>query len=345
MMTLFLVAAAAASAQQMKLERTVIKDPAVGDIEGATLLLPQGWKLEGGFVWMPLFSMQANLRIRVSDPATGASADTLPAQQFNWPTQDVGVQLQPGSNWNGSILWAPPRSPEDFVQGVLTVQTLPHLKGLKPTRTEDLPKVAAETAKLAPATFKTVSTRLRYGFEVNGKAWEEDVVVTLTFAPLNGWTAMWWCNGTSMRAPGGQLDQMLPLLSVPIQSIRVTLPWYAQLEEVRKVFSQGRLKSQEDFARFQQSWKVYQAQAQESHRKVWEERAASQDRQNAARREILGGVETYKNPYEARTLELPTGYRDCWVNAQGTVLLSNDAAYDPRPGSTHEWKRMEKAAP
>jgi hypothetical protein len=329
----------------MKFDRTVIRDPAVGNLEGAALLVPEGWKLEGGFQWMPLLSMQANLLIRVTDPASGAMSELLPAHQFNWPTQDMGLPLQPGSNWNGSVLLAPPQSAEQFVQGVLAAQTLPHLRGAKAQKIEDLPKLAAEHARQTPPGFTIRSTRLRYAFEVGGKPWEEDVVVTLTFAPLNGWTAMWWCSGYAMRAPAGQLDKRLPVLSVPIQSLRITLPWYARLEEIRKVFAAGRLREQQDFAAFQQQWQQHREQVQELHRKTWEERAASQDRQNAAVREILGGVETYQNPFESRKVELPTGYRDCWVNAQGQVILSNDGAFDPRPGSTHEWKRMDRVSP
>lgn len=36
--------------------------------------------------------------VRASDPATGAAAETLPARQFSWPTQDLRLPLQPGSN-------------------------------------------------------------------------------------------------------------------------------------------------------------------------------------------------------------------------------------------------------
>jgi hypothetical protein len=173
----------------MKLSRISIKDPALGGIEGATLLLPEGWALEGGFVWMPLLSMQANLMVRVSDPAAGAAAETLPSQQFNWPMQDMGLPLQPGSNWNGSVLLAPPPDAAAFVQGVLAMQALPQLRGAKLLRIDDLPKLAAEHARSTPPGYGIRCTRLRYAYQ----GWEEQVTVTLTYAPMNGWTAMWWC--------------------------------------------------------------------------------------------------------------------------------------------------------
>ncbi|HZE95986.1 MAG TPA: hypothetical protein VE981_03070 [Planctomycetota bacterium] len=325
----------------MQLNRISLRDPALGNIEGATLLVPEGWKIEGGFQWMPALSMQANLMVRVSDPSTGAAAETLPSQQFSWPLQDMGLPLQPGSNWNGSILLAPPPDAPTFVQGVLAMQSLPQLRGGKLLKVDDLPKLAAENARLAPPGFGIRCTRLRYAFQ----GWEEDVTVTLTFAPMNGWTAMWWCGGVTMRAPAGTLDAATPLLSVPMRSIRISLAWHAGLEEVRKVFAQGRLQSQQDFARFQQQWQQANAQIQEMHRQTWEDRAASQDRQNFALRELLGGVETYRSPYEHRNVELPAGYMKQWMHPDGTVLLSNDVNFDPRVAGQTDWRELQRFAP
>lgn len=319
----------------MILNRAVIRDPAVGDIEGATILVPEGWKLEAGFVWMPLLSMQANLMARLTDPTSGASVETLPAHQYNWPTQDLGLPIQPGSNWNGSILLPPPPDPATFVRDILSSQGLPHLRGARLVGGQDLPPAPA------PAGFAVRSTRLRYQFD----GWEEDVALSLTFAPLNGWTAMWWSSGTSMRAPAGRLDAARPALAAAIQSLRITLPWHARLEEVRQVFAQGRLRDQQDFARFHRQVTEYRAEIEERHRQAWEEKAAAQDRQNFAMREILGGLETYANPFEGRAVEVPAGYAAAWASDDGKVLLTHDVNLDPRPGSAARWARMDRRSP
>ena len=86
-------------------------------------------------------------------------------------------------------------------------------------------------------------------------------------------------------------------------------------------------------------------QIQEMHRQTWEERAASQDRQNFAVREILGGVETYRSPYENRNVELPAGYAKQWMHPDGTVLLSNDVNYDPRVAGQADWRELQRFTP
>lgn len=114
--------------ERVVFNRVAIRDPDVNNIDGATLLLPEGWNLEGGFVWMPLFSVQANLLVRASDPQTGAAIETLPLQFYVWPMQMV-VPMQIGTNYLGSVLMPPPRTPVEFVQNIYMQGPLQHLRG------------------------------------------------------------------------------------------------------------------------------------------------------------------------------------------------------------------------
>ena len=93
------------SQQGMRFNRVAIHDPDVNNIEGASLLVPEGWTVGGGFHWTPDFSQQADLLIQVNDPNTGASAFTLPSQQFVWTTQPLEMPVW--SNWLGSVLLPP----------------------------------------------------------------------------------------------------------------------------------------------------------------------------------------------------------------------------------------------
>ncbi len=69
----------------------------------------------------------------------------------------------------------------------------------------------------------------------------------------------------------------------------------------------------------------------------------SQDRISRAFSEYMRGVETYRNPYEDRPIQLPSGYDGVWVNRSGEYLLSNQSGFNPNAGSTAEWRRMERS--
>lgn len=339
----------------IKFNRVAIRDPWVNNIEGATLLVPDGWTLEGGFHWMPLFYIQATLLFRASDPRAGAAVETLPLQQYVWSFHPSATPMPVGQNWNGSINLNPPRHPAEFVQTVwvqgagmqpVGLQApLRHLSGARLERVDDLPQVAAETARAVGGTPQVWATRLRYAYGFGGRGWEEDVYTTLVFGPSHTGLMIWHGTGYTMRAPAGELDRLAPQLSVPAQTWRFTLDWSATLEYVRQLFQQGRRQEMENTAHFGQMLAQYREQMREAHRQVYEERQASHARQNFARREILGGVETYVDPFDSRPVELPVGYRDYWVNNKGQVICSNEAAFDPRSDNAAEWRHMERYAP
>lgn len=328
----------------MKFNNVTIYDPMVNNIPGATLLVPEGWTVEGGYNWMPLFLIQANMMLRVSDPQTGASVETLPLQQYVWLMQPV-TWMQLGDNYLGSVFLNPPQHPAEFVQGVWMRGPLRHLWGARLERADNLPEYASETARAQGAGRTVWAARLRYVYQYGGRGWEEDVYVTLVFGQSDGVSMLWWGFGHTMRAPAGELDRMTPLLSVPIQSLSDTLEWSAMLEFVRGLFRQNRRDLLDNQIQLNQMWMQYREEMRRSHQQVFEQRQASQDRINFTRREILGGVETYRNPFESRTLELPPGYNHYWMSNDGQVIGSNEEMFDPRSDTSHEWRRMERFKP
>lgn len=222
---------------------------------------------------------------------------------------------------------------------------LRHLQMARLVTGEDMPQLAQEIARSTPPDLTTHVTRLRYAYAYGGRDWEEDVYLTLTFAQPNGWTAMWWCSGTSMRAPAGTLDAMRRILLASLSSLRLTFEWSAMLEYVKSLYRQNLRGWQEDIRQLGQMYIQHLHEAQQMHQQVWQERQASQDRQNFAFREVLGGVETFIDPYEARPVELPTGYQVHWINNRGQILVHEDPTFDPRPGSTDEWRDMRRHHP
>lgn len=329
----------------IKFNRVAIRDPWVNNIEGATLLVPDGWRLEGGFHWMPHFAVQANLLIRVSDPRTGASAEALPAQHYVYALQQMPEAIPLGANWLGSVHLYPPRHPAEFAQAVWMQGPLRHLAGARLERTEDLPQIAAARERALGGSWKVWATRLRYSYQYAGHGWEEDIYPTLSFDQSDWRIMLWTGSGAALRAPAGKLDALTPTLLVPMQSVRLTLEWSAMLEYVRQMFHKGQQRLLANQKWLGQQWAQLREQVSEMHRQVYEEQQASRDRQSFAMREALGGVETYVDPYQGRALELPAGYQEYWVNSQGSVICSETPGDDPRRDGTTDWHQMERYMP
>jgi hypothetical protein len=344
---------AAKPAGSLKLKRLSIKDPGINNIEAVSFLIPEGWTHEGGITWMHDYSILANLRLRISEPTGAAQIEFLPLQNFTW-IDNPPFPMQLFSNYMGNVVHPPVRDAAEFVRTMYFPQALPHLQRARQVETERLESVErqyAAAAEQAPGggaggQASVYSGRVRYEFEHEGKQWEEDVYVFLSYYSGQGMT-MWSVGSAySFRAPrdaagGSGLAKHAPLLTTIVNTARIGQDWFSGYMHVRQLFNNRQMQGIRDATRLSQ---IITENAEHS-RKLWAEtyaqRNASQDRINRSFGEYIRGVETYTNPYESREVQLPSGYSDAWVNPQGEYLLVGPGGFDPNVGSTVEWRRMK----
>jgi hypothetical protein len=334
--------ASAATGPTMRFTRLSVKDPKMSNMEAVSFLIPVGWKTEGGVQWIPDYSIQANLLMKVSDPKTGATIEFLPLQNFTWLTQMV-VPMQPGTNYLGNILWPPISDPPQFIQTFYGSTALPQLRGARIVANEDLPKIAAQVAAMNGGQSSAKSGRVRYEYQVGGQPWEEDVYVTLVYWPTQ-MGAIWSVSSAySFRAPKGQLAHFAPVMNTTINSLRLSPDWYGGYMYVQKLF-QDRMKQGIRNARIlSDTITRNNEEIRQMFSDSYRQRCESQDRISQKFSEYIRGVETYRNPYEDRPIQLPSGYNDVWANRSGEYILSNQAGFDPNVGSNLEWRRMPKS--
>ncbi|HKS27116.1 MAG TPA: hypothetical protein VJS44_04825 [Pyrinomonadaceae bacterium] len=351
----------------MKLNKETIRDPEVIDIEGATMLVPAGWKRQGGFVWTPDLSAQASLVTSVSDPQTGASVQTFPAKRFNWMTQPSMNSMPPGSNYMGSIVMPPPQEPRHCLQVAYMDGPLQHLRMAQFMGGSPLQQASAELGRNFPHV-SAYLTRLRFAYNMGGGMWEEDVYLTSAFTHPNGFLVQWYTGAWSARAPAGTLDEMTPLLASIMLSTRNTLDWSSVLDYMQMEFLQNITKQQTGitpqmpFMNPMQS-KMYQEQRRgmiyamtqtpgvvwnqrkdeirNKHRSAWESRQHAAERERIALIKDLGGLETYASPFDSSNLQLPSDYAGYWASKQGEVVMTKDAASDPNTVEAGKWQRMK----
>ncbi|HXJ81491.1 MAG TPA: hypothetical protein VMS64_22775, partial [Candidatus Methylomirabilis sp.] len=170
------------SAPAMKFTRLGIRDPGINNIEAVSLLIPTGWKADGGVQWFPDYSILANLLLRVGDPQTGAVIEFLPVQNFTWLKQ-MAVPMAPGTNYMGNILWQPIGDIPRFIQTFYMPKAMTRLQSARIVGGGELPRVAAAVAQSYGGQSQVKSARVRYEYTQNGQPWEEDVFVTLVFTP------------------------------------------------------------------------------------------------------------------------------------------------------------------
>jgi len=325
----------------MKFTRLSVQDPGMNNIEAAGFLIPAGWKVEGGVQWFPNHSILANLLMRVTEPQTHAAIEFLPVQNFTWLTQMI-VPMPPGTNYLGNILWQPIRDVPQFVQTFYVPQPLKHLQGARVVVNEDLPAVAAEVGRALGGMSSVKAARVRYEYRIDGQPWEEIVYCTLTYTNWQMGTLWSVYSAYSFRAPKGQLDRLTPVMSATIDSFRLSLDWYAGYMYVQKLFVDRMNKGIQDAGAISEMISRNSEEIRRMFSESYRQRSESQDRISRSFSEYIRGVDTYKNSFEDRPIQLPSGYRDAWVNSRGEYVLSNDANFNPNIGTNIEWRRMDR---
>jgi hypothetical protein len=74
----------------------------------------------------------------------------------------------------------------------------------------------------------------------------------------------------------------------------------------------------------------------------WERRQASEDRIHKQWTQYIRGVEEYYNPIERRPVELPSGYREAWINGQGEYILTDNPNFNPNVQIGGNWQKLQR---
>jgi hypothetical protein len=172
--------------------------------------------------------------------------------------------------------------------------------------------------------------------------WEEDVYVTLVHSPSQT-GAFWSGYAHSFRAHRGQLDRLTPVMNTTVNTQRRSPEWFGYYMYVRKLFVDRNIQGVRNAGIISEAISRNNAEIQKMFEDSYRQANQSQDRISRSYIEYIRGVETYRNPYEDRQIQLPSGYDGVWVNRSGEYLLSNQSGFNPNEGSNTGWQRMQRS--
>jgi hypothetical protein len=337
----------AASGSVLRLKKISVPDPMIG-CNAFTMLIPEGWKTDGGVQWQFQWTNLATGNMRVSDPKSAAVLEILPVTPACFDESGT-MFLQPGANYMGSYVIAPPRDVKQYVEAIFVPLFRKQASGMKVGALTPLPAVAEAVEKNvqeAGVVKRVESGKVRLEYEMNGKAMEEDVYITTiqSRSQMLPGMVMWSCEHQyGFRAEKGKLDALAPLLQAMVSSVAIDLKWYAGYAQVVALRNKGQMDQIKAAGELSRRISRDNDEMIASMRSSWQEKQRSEDRVYQQFSESVRGVETYQNSFDERPVELPSGYDSVWVNSSGEYALSNEGGFDPNVGSTLEWRRLEHA--
>jgi len=328
----------------LRLRMQAVHDPMMNNEEAFRFLVPADWRVEGGVVWRPEISTLVYLQLRFSDPSGVNALEFFPTLPFTW-NQQGNFGFPPGTLYLGSYVVAP-LDPDNFVRQIV----LPQMRGrVSPTviRTDPLPELAnavAPTVQEAGAIKQVAAARTRIEYKEGAKSYEEDIYSVMVYSQVPMTPGIVWWGPERLfgfRAEKGQLDRQAPLLQTIFASVRVNRGWFGRVLQVREAWIQNQMQAIRNAAELSRYIARTTDEISAMHEQVYENRRASEDRTAEAYSQYIRGVETYRDPFGNREVQLPTGYNDVWVSRAGEYILANDPNFNPNVSASGTWQRAD----
>jgi hypothetical protein len=321
--------------------------------EAFSFLAPVDWQVDGGVVWRLHPTMPAAVAMRVHPPQGVEQLEAFPTVAFSWGGYlGPGTFFPPGANYLGNEVQPPLRDAVAY----LKERHIPRARdGLRVqiVKTEELPKLAEAARQAEPAApfggpqMVFTAGRVRVEYEWEGKPVEEDLygVLNTMALPAGNMTIQIADKLFGLRAPKGRLDETTRLFETMIHSMRINLQWfnrYAQLVQALTQAQMNQIRAAGDLSRYISRTS---SEISDMMRQSYEQRQASQDRINQNWSQYMRGVDEYYNPAEQRAVELPSGYRNAWVNGQGEYIVTDNTSFNPNVELDGNWQPLQKKEP
>ncbi len=361
------------------LKQHTFKDPGSGNMASHTVLVPEGWKAEGGAYWPPsqLFRVHPSQRVTVTAP-NGTFVRVSPifaASDFRpspYAVQQLGARRPAERSIdNGTPVVYMPDSLEAWQRWVRKHGVEEPFRGAKNIAFEPVVVVPELTEYLRKKTepmrrqqeqenrqWQMMGARsrafcdstmyaARCTYEHEGRAWEQLWVwgVGIVGQDTEVGRQIWWIMEpiTTFRAPKGKLRESMPVLMTIANSVRMTLGWARMkakhLAKMQQIDIEG-------FAKRAQMQAQFADEMRTMIQRSWERRQAARDTGHYHFIQSIKETRDYVVPNANEPpIQLPIHYNHVWRSETGRVVLTNDANYDPGIGSTETWKQMEPASP
>jgi hypothetical protein len=342
------------TANTMKLKTLSYVDQQGIGTEAFRMLIPSDWNFEGGIEWrFDNPGAPAVAKFWVREPNGKAELQLLPAQSF-FSTEDPTVlyYFPVGSKYYGNeVRPYPALGPSETLKQIIIPRFRGNVTNLQIVSEQSLPEVADLLRAGLPAQPNTTTeaAMIRIEYEQNGKPMEEEIYCVIetatfkTYYPLITYNNTLWMADYlfSFKAEKGGLDSQYKIFQTMMYSFRLNPQWFNKYVQLIDYLVQQQITIIQDWGKLSE----YISQTSDDiSDMVWQSynnRNAANDRMADDFSHYLNGTDTYYNPIDQNTVELPSGYSDAWVNGLGEYILSDNVNYNPNIGSGQNWQRME----
>lgn len=331
-------------------------------IEAMSLLVPRGWRTEGGVRWKSVNECRGDIvmeQMSTTSPDGAIRFMLLPSRTFGF-SQDRMIQqgLSAGAQQGGCGV-SPPFTAAQYIENLARNELGATLSNVR--KDESLQPVLDKISADSNATSRQYGTGMtQSGTGVYGTlTWPDGtrglarvgVMVVMTQsrdmysgAP-NGFATTSVFHQSVIRYPAAREAEALKLFGTISTSYRVSPVWKqakeAFLTNVGNNEHDARMERLRLMGEQSRAYARAQSEASDGRMRSWERAQASDDASQHRFIQTIREVETWKDG-EGNPVELNAGYSHGWSKPDGSYILTNNSNFDPAVELQENWVRMAK---
>jgi hypothetical protein len=320
--------------------------------EAFRMLVPAGWTFAAGITWvLDNPGMPATAWLRTMHSSAPEALEVFPNQSFFWTDNPMNQQMfPPGSKYFGAEVRAP-LGPVQALKSVVLRRYRGSVRNLAIVNEEHLPDLAASLGvSSGQPGMSADGGKVRARYQEKGTTIEEEfyALVESFKIPIhsmfgqftnNLWTVSYIF---SVKAPEGKLDSLGALFRTMGASIRVNPQWMNTYVQVVNFLIQNQMQRIRSAGELSRIISQTHREISDDMMRSWEERQGVYDRLSERFSQNIRSVDEYYDPVSEKSVELPAGYRNAWVNGLGEYVIAEQEDFNPNIGSNQNWQRMER---
>jgi hypothetical protein len=318
-----------------------------------SMLIPIDWKSSGDIRWildnpaMPAFGS-----FKAWNPNGAEEYNYFANQAFFSSDNPMVTQTFPaGSHYFGALVHVP-LGPVDALKEIAIPLFRSDVQDLKVVSEKELPELSKviETGT-DPVTGVITSTnggKIRIEYSLNGVLMEEEMycVIQSQNIPIQTFTGIsrninWYMTYLeSFRAAKGQLDSETKTFQTISFSAKTDQNWLNKYNQVVDYLIQKQIQQIQSLGQLSNIISQTSNEISDANYAAWQQTQSVNDRLAHDFSNNILGVETYNNPFDSSTVDLPSGYSYAWANNLGEYILSDSPSYNPNTESNLNWEQM-----
>ncbi len=318
-----------------------------------SMLIPSDWQSSGEIKWvqdnpaMPAFGS-----FKAWNPNGAEEYNYYANQAYVWSNNPMLLQSFPvGTRYLGAEVHTP-LGPIEALKEIALPMFRNDTQNLQVVSQQQLPELAnvIETGT-DPATGAITSAdggKIRIEYSLNGVQMEEEMYCVIqsqdipvptylgTYRNIN-----WYMTYLeSFRAAKGQLDSETKMFQTISHSAKTDPNWLNKYNQVVNYLIQRQIQQIQSLGQLSSIISQTSNEISDANYQAWEQNQQIIDRVATDFSNYNKGVETYNNPIDGSTVDLPSGYNYAWGNSLGEYVLTDSANYNPNLESNLNWQQL-----